>query len=56
MRLSIRFAAALALLVLALAAVGCGETVIDDNKAEETLQKNLESRSCQDQVRRLPLR
>lgn len=34
--------AAAALAVLAVAAVGCGETVIDDKKAEETLQASLE--------------
>ena len=42
MRLSIRCAAALALLVIGFAAVGCGETVIDDVKAEGAIQSNLE--------------
>jgi Domain of unknown function (DUF4333) len=42
MSFPVRCAAALALLVLGLAAVGCGETVIDDVKAEEALQSNLE--------------
>ena len=38
----IRSAAVLSLLVLGLAVVGCGETVVDDVKAEEALQSNLE--------------
>lgn len=42
MRLSIRFAAALALLVVGLVAAGCGETVIDDVKAEGAIQSSLE--------------
>jgi Domain of unknown function (DUF4333) len=42
MRLSIRFVAALALLVMALAAAGCGDTVIDGKNTEETLEKSLE--------------
>jgi hypothetical protein len=42
MRLSIRFAAALALLVLGLATAGCGDTVIDGQNTEETLEKSLE--------------
>jgi len=39
---SVRWAAALSLLVIAFAAVGCGETVIDDVKAEGAIQSNLE--------------
>jgi hypothetical protein len=42
MRLSIRCAAALGLLVIGFAAAGCGETVIDDVKAEGAIQSNLE--------------
>jgi hypothetical protein len=42
MRLSIRFAAALALLVIGLVAAGCGDTVIDGTNTEETLEKSLE--------------
>ena len=42
MRLSIRCAAALALLVVGLVAAGCGETVIDDVKAEGAIQSSLE--------------
>jgi hypothetical protein len=42
MRLSVRCAAALALLVIGFAAAGCGETVIDDVKAEGAIQSNLE--------------
>jgi hypothetical protein len=42
MRLSLRCAAALALLAIAFAAAGCGETVIDGKNTEETLQKSLE--------------
>jgi hypothetical protein len=42
MRFSVRCAAALALLVVAFAAAGCGETVIDDVKAEGAIQSNLE--------------
>jgi hypothetical protein len=42
MRLSIRCAAALALLVIGFAVAGCGETVIDDVKAEGAIQSNLE--------------
>ncbi len=38
----IRCAAVLSLLVIGFAAVGCGETVIDDVKAEEAIQSNLE--------------
>ena len=41
MRLSIRCAAALSLLVLGLVAAGCGDTVIDGKNTEETLQKSL---------------
>jgi hypothetical protein len=39
---SVRCAAAFALLAIVFAAVGCGETVIDDVKAEEAIQSNLE--------------
>jgi hypothetical protein len=42
MRFSVRCLAALALLVIAFAAAGCGETVIDDVKAEGAIQSNLE--------------
>jgi hypothetical protein len=42
MSFSVRCAAALALLVVAFAAAGCGETVIDDVKAEGAIQSNLE--------------
>jgi hypothetical protein len=42
MRLSVRCAAALGLLVIGFAAAGCGETVIDDVKAEGAIQSNLE--------------
>ncbi len=42
MSFSVRCAAALALLVIGLAAAGCGETVIDDVKAEGAIQGNLE--------------
>jgi hypothetical protein len=39
---SVRCAAALALLVIGFAAVGCGDTVIDGKNTEETLEKSLE--------------
>jgi hypothetical protein len=42
MSFSMRSAAALALLLFGLVAAGCGETVIDDVKAEEAIQSNLE--------------
>lgn len=42
MSFSVRSAAALALLVSGLAIAGCGETVIDDVKAEGAIQSNLE--------------
>ena len=42
MSFSVRCAAAFALLVSGLVAVGCGETVIDDVKAEGAIQSNLE--------------
>ena len=42
MSFSVRCAAAIALLAIALAAAGCGETVIDDVKAEGAIQSNLE--------------
>jgi hypothetical protein len=40
---SVRCAAAIALLAIAFAAAGCGETVIDNVKVEGTLQHSLES-------------
>jgi Domain of unknown function (DUF4333) len=40
---SVRCIAAVVLLAIALAAAGCGETVIDDVKTEATLQHSLES-------------
>jgi hypothetical protein len=42
MSFSARSAAAVALAAIAFAAVGCGETVIDDSKAEGAIQSNLE--------------
>ena len=42
MTFSIRCAAALALLAVALLAAGCGETVIDDVKAEGAIKSSLE--------------
>jgi hypothetical protein len=42
MSFSVRCVAALALLAIAFAAAGCGETVIDGKNTEETLQKSLE--------------
>jgi Domain of unknown function (DUF4333) len=39
---SVRWAAALSLLLIAFVAAGCGETVIDDVKAEGAIQSNLE--------------
>lgn len=42
MRFSVCFAAAAALLAIALAAAGCGETLIDSTKTEETIQSNFE--------------
>jgi hypothetical protein len=42
MSFSVRSAAALVLLVSGLAVAGCGETVIDDVKAEGAIQSNLE--------------
>ena len=42
MSFSVRCAAAVALLAIALAAAGCGETVIDDINTEGTLQSSLE--------------
>jgi Domain of unknown function (DUF4333) len=41
-RFPVRLAASTALLVLALAAVGCGDTILDSAKTEDTLQANLE--------------
>jgi Domain of unknown function (DUF4333) len=52
MSFSIRCAAALALLVFALVALGCGETVIDDVKAEEAIQSNLQ-RTLDVKIRRV---
>jgi hypothetical protein len=42
LNVSVRWAAALSLLVIAFVAAGCGETVIDDVKAEGAIQSNLE--------------
>jgi hypothetical protein len=42
LRFSVRCAVPLALLAVVFAAVGCGETVIDDVKAEGAIQSNLE--------------
>ncbi|HKA66904.1 MAG TPA: DUF4333 domain-containing protein [Solirubrobacterales bacterium] len=42
MSFSVRCAAAAALLAVVFAAAGCGETVIDDVKAEGAIQSNLE--------------
>jgi hypothetical protein len=42
LRFPVRCASAFALLVIALAAAGCGETVIDDVKTEEAVQSDLE--------------
>jgi hypothetical protein len=42
MSFSVRCAAALALLAIGFAAAGCGETVIDDVKAEGAIKSNLE--------------
>jgi hypothetical protein len=42
MSFSVRCVAALALLAIAFPAAGCGETVIDDVKAEGAIQSNLE--------------
>jgi hypothetical protein len=42
MSFSVRCAAAVVLAAIALAAIGCGETVIDDTKAEGAIQGNLE--------------
>jgi hypothetical protein len=42
MTFSVRCAAALALLVFGFATAGCGETVIDDVKAEGAIESNLE--------------
>jgi hypothetical protein len=42
MSFSVRSAAAVALLAVAAVATGCGETVIDDVKAEGAIQSNLE--------------
>jgi Domain of unknown function (DUF4333) len=39
---SVRCAAAVALLAIAVAAAGCGDTVIDGKNTEETLEKSLE--------------
>jgi hypothetical protein len=42
MSFSVRCAAAVVLAAIAFAAVGCGETVIDDQKAEGAIESNLE--------------
>lgn len=44
-RRRVRFAALLALIVAALAASGCGDTVIDSQKAEDTIQAYVESKN-----------
>lgn len=44
-----RFGAACALIVIAVVAAGCGETVIDATKTEEALQANL-SKSLEEKV------
>jgi hypothetical protein len=49
MSFSGRVGAACALIVIAVVAVGCGETVIDSTKTEEALQANL-SRSLEEKV------
>jgi hypothetical protein len=42
MSFSVRCAAAVILAAIAFAAIGCGETVIDDTKAEGAIETNLE--------------
>ena len=42
MRFSIRIGACAALLVIAVAVVGCGETVLDSAKVQEAIKANLE--------------
>jgi hypothetical protein len=42
MRFSARLAAAAALLAIAVVGTGCGETVIDNTKAEGAIESNLE--------------
>ncbi len=42
MSFPVRCAAALVLLVMAFAAAGCGETVIDDTKIEDTIRADVE--------------
>ena len=50
MRFSVRCAAAAALLAIAVAAAGCGETVIDNTKAEGAIESNLE-RALHEKIR-----
>jgi hypothetical protein len=50
MSFSARLAAAVALLAIAVVAAGCGETVIDGTKTEDTLQANLE-KSLHEKIR-----
>ena len=50
MSFSVRCVAAVALLAFAFAAAGCGETVIDDVKAEGAIQSNLE-KSLREKIR-----
>ncbi len=52
MSFSVRCAAAVALLAIALAAAGCGETVIDDVKAEGAIQQSLET-SLHEKIKRV---
>jgi hypothetical protein len=42
MRFSVRLTAAAALLAIAAVAAGCGDTVIDNTKAAEAIESNLE--------------
>ncbi len=42
MRFSVRLTAAAALLAIAVVGVGCGDTVIDNTKAEGAIESNLE--------------
>ena len=42
MRKSVRGCAAIALAVTGIAVAGCGETVIDDGKAEDAVKQNLQ--------------
>jgi hypothetical protein len=42
MSVSVRIGASVALIAVALAVIGCGETVIDSTKTQEAIQANLE--------------